>query len=336
MGRLQRMTELLMQSTGLAGLEAMIAPMPGAIVLMYHSVADERDRAWIDPANNLDPDLFRAQMSFLAKHRTVISMNELVGAMAQSRELPAGAVVLTFDDGYLNNLRVATPILREFGLAATMYLPTKHIDGGETQWIDRLFVAFSRRTRSVVSLGGGERGDVQDEGTRRRAIEHHRTRLLSASYAQREAALRELEDDLRPEGTPPRTTMNWDDVRRLRTEHAGWEIGVHTVEHRDLSVCDLPTIGAEIAGCVATFEREIGDRPRHFSFPYGRSTAASRGLVGAAEIQSAVASRADGQVRSGEDVLWIPRVQAPRSFREFRARTSAAYPGVLGRLGRLS
>lgn len=335
MGLLRTFTEMLMQSTGLGRLEDAFAPRPGAVVLMYHSVADELDRDWIDPANDLNPAVFREQMAFLSSHRVVISLGELVGAMIQRREVPTGAVVLTFDDGYLNNLRVATPILREFGLPATLFLPTRYIDGGEAQWIDRLYVAFTRRTRHLASVGeSGERADVQNEAVRHRTIASLRRRLLSASYGERAALLGQLEADLAPAGIPPRTTMNWDDVRLLRSEHPGWELGVHTVEHRDLSACDEQAARAEITGCVAVFEREVGSLPRHFSFPYGRSTAATRGMIGAAGLQSAVASRADGQARSGDDPTWIPRVEAPRTEAAFGARTSAAYPGIVGRLAR--
>lgn len=334
MGVLATITEYLMQSTGLARLEEALAPMPGAVVLMYHSVADGHDREWIDPANDMNPAVFRDQMAFLSSSRKVVSMGELVGAIIQGRELPAGAVALTFDDGYLNNLRVATPILREFGLPATLYLPTAYIDTGEAQWIDRLFVAVTRRGRHEVTVDdSGTRADLRDERVRRSAVEHLRRRLLAASYAQRAVILRAIETELEPTVSPPRTTMNWDDVRRLRSEHPGWELGVHTVEHRDLSACDEPTARAEITGCIEVFERQVGDRPRHFSFPYGRSTVATRALVGAAGLQSAVASRPDGPPRSGSDPRWIPRVEAPRSSIAFRARTSAAYPGVAGRLG---
>lgn len=326
-----------MRTTKLDALEARIAPASGAVVLMYHSVSDESDREWIDPSNDMPSDVFREQMAFLARERRVVSMGELVDAMKRGDELPPGAVALTFDDGYLNNLRVAAPILKEFGLPATLYLPTRYIDGGETQWVDRLFVAFERRTRHTLVIDARNSGFEWDVGTPERAAEVKemcRSRLLSASYADRNDLLTHLESQLAPSGSPPRTTMNWEDVRRLTSEYSDWEIGAHTVGHRDLNACDATEAELEIRGSAATIKQQLGSQPRHFSFPYGRSIEKSREMVGGAGFDSAVAARSDGWDRSGSDPLWIGRVEAPRSMEDLKFRTSAAYPGIAGRLGR--
>lgn len=326
-----------MRTTRLDALEAKIAPASGAVVLMYHSVSDGSDREWVDPSNDMPSDIFREQMAFLARERRVVSMGELVDARKRGDELPPGAVALTFDDGYLNNLRVAAPILKEFGLPATLYLPTRYIDGGETQWVDRLFVAFERRTRHALQIDTPILAIEANLSVRQRAAdakERFRALLLSASYADRNDLLAQLESQLAPSGSPPRSTMNWEDVRRLTSQYPGWEIGAHTVGHRDLNACDAAEAELEVRGSAATIKEQLGSQPRHFSFPYGRSVENSREMVGRAGFDSAVAARSDGWDRSGSNPLWIGRVEAPRSMEELKFRTSAAYPGIAGRLGR--
>ena len=59
----------------------------GAIVLMYHSVADRDEAAWIDPRNHVPADVFARQMAFLAEHRKVVSLAQLV---TRARDTPAG------------------------------------------------------------------------------------------------------------------------------------------------------------------------------------------------------------------------------------------------------
>ena len=56
----------------------------------------------------------------------------------QSGDLPHDAVALTFDDGYLDNLRQAKPILEAAGVPATVFLTTGRIGTGEEFWWDEL------------------------------------------------------------------------------------------------------------------------------------------------------------------------------------------------------
>ncbi len=95
----------------------------GIIILMYHRVNDD-----------LPPDelvvstrRFRAQMQYLAEHYDVIGIEDLVD-LYSSNKFPVPSkrkkVVITFDDGFLDNFENAYPILKEFRLPATIFLAT--------------------------------------------------------------------------------------------------------------------------------------------------------------------------------------------------------------------
>jgi peptidoglycan/xylan/chitin deacetylase (PgdA/CDA1 family) len=98
-------------------------------IFMYHCVAKVPQ----DP-NNLcvTPDRFAEQMAWL-KRRGLrgVAVAELVDAMRDGRH--RGMVGLTFDDGYLNVLDSALPVLREHGFTATMYIISDRI-GGTNEW----------------------------------------------------------------------------------------------------------------------------------------------------------------------------------------------------------
>src|SRR5262249_8047209 len=108
--------------SGLASFYVKARGIRGAVILMYHSVAGEPDSRWLDPRNHLAPAALEEQLSFLARHRRVVPMSELVRALDEGRDLEAGSVVLTFDDGYRDNLTVAAPLLAEKKLPALLYL----------------------------------------------------------------------------------------------------------------------------------------------------------------------------------------------------------------------
>ncbi|PKO84464.1 MAG: hypothetical protein CVU17_02365 [Betaproteobacteria bacterium HGW-Betaproteobacteria-11] len=93
-------------------------------VLMYHHVSPTPGLVTISPEN------FRAQMAYLAQNgwRTIGS-RELEDFFA-GKPLPEKSLMLTFDDGWLDNWLHAHPILREFGLKAVLFLITGWIGDG--------------------------------------------------------------------------------------------------------------------------------------------------------------------------------------------------------------
>jgi glycosyltransferase involved in cell wall biosynthesis/peptidoglycan/xylan/chitin deacetylase (PgdA/CDA1 family) len=105
----------------------------GIPVLMYHAFSDggERDR-YTQPKRS-----FARQMTLLRALRyRVIPLGELVEAVQEGRDLPRHAVVLTADDGYEDNLRIARPILRRLDFPATVFLVSQRL-GGSNEWSGR-------------------------------------------------------------------------------------------------------------------------------------------------------------------------------------------------------
>jgi peptidoglycan/xylan/chitin deacetylase (PgdA/CDA1 family) len=93
-------------------------------VLMYHHVSPNPGLVTVSPA------AFRQQIEALATAgwRTP-SSGELV-AFYQGQPLPRKTVLITFDDGYLDNYIHAYPVLAEFGLNAIIFLVTSWIHDG--------------------------------------------------------------------------------------------------------------------------------------------------------------------------------------------------------------
>jgi peptidoglycan/xylan/chitin deacetylase (PgdA/CDA1 family) len=93
-------------------------------VLMYHHVSPSPGLV------TLSPEIFRDQMRWLAEHgyRT-IGCDDLARFLA-GEPLPEKSVLLTFDDGYLDNYVYAHPILAEFGLKAALFIVTGRIGDG--------------------------------------------------------------------------------------------------------------------------------------------------------------------------------------------------------------
>lgn len=97
---------------------------PGVRILMYHRV----DTLPVYDQLTVTPENFRQQLAILVRHYRVISLSQALVELAQGVVIRK-TVVITFDDGYLDNAINAQPLLAECGLPATVFVTTGFADG---------------------------------------------------------------------------------------------------------------------------------------------------------------------------------------------------------------
>lgn len=117
-------------------------------VLMYHHVSRSPGLVTVSPEN------FRAQMQDLANARWhTVSSTEIADFLAGGA-LPKRSVAITFDDGYLDNYVHAFPVLREFGLRATLFAVTGWVSDGPARKIsDDVVLPDHRGCKAAISAG---------------------------------------------------------------------------------------------------------------------------------------------------------------------------------------
>lgn len=100
-------------------------------VLMYHSVAP-RIEDWDFSCLSLSPEVFEDQIARLSRSGyKSITLSEAYDYVAGKTRLPPRAIVITFDDGYLDNWVFAFPILKKYGMKGTVFVSTDFIDRTE-------------------------------------------------------------------------------------------------------------------------------------------------------------------------------------------------------------
>jgi peptidoglycan/xylan/chitin deacetylase (PgdA/CDA1 family) len=102
-------------------------------ILLYHSIAEEcapQFRRWA-----IHPEMFAAQMEMLHEQAyTPLTVTQFVTAINNKSALPERPVIVTFDDGFADFYTDALPILKEFGVPATLYITTGFI-GETSRWL---------------------------------------------------------------------------------------------------------------------------------------------------------------------------------------------------------
>ena len=148
----------------------------GVRILGYHRVTDEPDRL------SVTPERFRAQME------AVRAAGHVPVPLSQVYDLLAGdaggrSVAVTFDDGYLDNLQHALPVLEDLGIPATVFLPTAVIDrDAEATWYGSVQPPFLTWD-DVAALTASGLVEVQPHG-----VAHYALPALSDAEVRDEIA----------------------------------------------------------------------------------------------------------------------------------------------------
>ncbi|MGH9463242.1 MAG: polysaccharide deacetylase family protein [Vicinamibacteria bacterium] len=304
---------------------------PSVAILMYHRVHDAVTDPWdlcVSPAH------FNEQMEYLRRHYAVLSLPKLIELIAAGR-LPRRAVVLTFDDGYADNLFNAKPILDRWDLPATFFVTTGNLGQSREFWWDvlsRLFLEPGRLpaslnirlNREILSweLGGSAvytdkdcrchstwRANGTDDPTPRHVIVRALNKRL---YKLPEIEKRQILDQLftwanaSPEGRPSSQTLSPEEL--ICVEDGGLvDVGAHSVTHPVLSALPAATQRDEITLCKFQLEEILGHKVSSFCYPHGAYTAETVALVRSAAFTSAcsVVSRPVGP---NADPFQLPRI----------------------------
>ena len=282
-------------------------------ILRYHSVSTTSSGAYfyVSPNISIPPEVFDAQMAFLAGRYRCLRLDEVVEALHGGRQLPRNAVVVTFDDGYRDNYEYAYPILRRHGIPAMFYVTTGCLDGGEPLWTSEIRrIAHDARRPQMTDPVTQAEYELATPAGREAAIRAIKTYLVKLPHARRTATLAELR--ARADATPRperRTMMTWAEVREM-AEH-GMDVGAHTVTHPRLPAMPLAEAEREIRDSRAELATRVGKPVAHFSYPNpGDGQHFNRvvqQIVARAGFATAVTSN-PGYVHAGADAFALDRL----------------------------
>jgi peptidoglycan/xylan/chitin deacetylase (PgdA/CDA1 family) len=288
---------------------------------MYHRIAAPAVDPW---GLAVRPEHFEQHLRVL-RSRTVLSMSEFVDRL-ERRTLPGKAVAITFDDGYVDNLREAKPRLAAAGMPATVFVTTGAVGQPTEYWwdelaraillhpgsldrdvligADRYHLAFSNRDGTARVWRAWE----PPPGAREAAFLAVWRRLRDMPARQRETAMNILREVLGP--LPPAANdlpMTSSEVADLAAGGL-FEIGGHTVTHPALPTLPPSEQADEILHGRLACEQIVNRAIAGFAYPHGAVDADSRAAVRACGFRWACSTEARPVPRRDYDRYALPRV----------------------------
>jgi peptidoglycan/xylan/chitin deacetylase (PgdA/CDA1 family) len=294
---------------------------PGMLpaILMYHRVAEPSVDPWL---LSVTPETFARHMRALRERRSPLSMTDFVARMRDGT-LPRNAIAVTFDDGYLDNLANAKPLLEEFEIPATIFVASGFIGRREEFWWDELAKLFLLQPRDWTVADAPKDGAL--------------ARLLALSGAATAASMRG--GDHWDVGRPIWAWLRLQPIETIRLEMANlraelgptdqgplerpmtegelrdWlaggltAIAGHTVTHPVMTDIEPDQCADEIRRSVLRCAEIAGARHEGFAYPFGDRDESVATLLRDAGVAWACSTRSAPIRRNEPDFYDLPRIQ---------------------------
>lgn len=239
----------------------------GDVVIMYHNVLPKTKQD-LNMRNIAVAD-FHQSLDYLKKKVDVVPLREILTTKSNSAR-----VSITFDDGLVNNLHHALPVLEDLKLHATFFVPTPWINGNNMLWPDELSRILSK-----------VKGDVEFDDRKFTRVYKNQFREVVGGEKLENALLKvhpfsvdgiltklkndagiDLDKDLAPEDEW--RVMKGEEIKILSASNYV-EIGSHSVSHKYLPLLNDQQLISELVESKRYLEQVCRKDIDMFAFPFG-------------------------------------------------------------------
>jgi peptidoglycan/xylan/chitin deacetylase (PgdA/CDA1 family) len=308
-------------------------------ILMYHRVTRDASDDPFGLGMCVRLPHFEEQIAYLQRHFNVLPVDEVAQRLARAEPLPPATLSITFDDGYLDNLLLAQPVLERYGLPWSLYVTTGGLEDTRPFWWDRTIRAVAATHAERLDLDGLPEsfggGSLSLAGSSRRATVEHLletlwalpiARTLVCVQAIEERLLRGVSDGEGPQA-PRMSPSQLNDL----AGRPGVSIGAHTVRHPNLNLLPADEVAWEMRASRQALENLLQRPVPGFVYPGGRMNAEVVELARAAGFRYALSTESHLNLLPA-DLLCLGRVGMPdANVADFRRSLHSLAQRVLNR-----
>ena len=324
--------------SGLLGLLIRRRYAQQGLVLLYHRVLPESVSARSHSSNAIivTPTTFTRHLRVLRRHFNFVSPFEFEEWWQGKRYFSKPPCLISFDDGWKDNLEYALPILRAANAPAIIFLPTDYIGTGRVFWQERLsglldILGRHPELRSHPLVARLTLDDVfqQDALARSNQSRDVARRFKTHTPEQIDSIVTEVADLVRTVTGPVEPAsidayLNWQDVQTMLPENI--HFGSHAVTHRILTRLDTATLQNELSTSKQILERQLGKAVRMLAYPNGDHDETTCRIAHESGYSLAFTT-VPGWVQPGVDPYRLKRINIHEGGHRY---TALLYASILG------
>jgi len=262
-------------------------------VLLYHRVIDLD----YDPQQLcVGVNQFAKQLEVLKQKSVFLGLEEFTHLLQNNKKFPKNSFLISFDDGYADNLHNALPILESLNLPAIFYISTAGINTDNLMWWDELDLIFRKKNDGTLAA--------------KQLYKDYLVKCKTAgSLNERNTLLNEIRSIavLTEADKQNHKMLTTQELKKLGASKQV-TIGAHTVNHLSLAHLNDADKKQEIENSAKALS-VLGNKIEHFSFPYGEKSDYDEKTIQICKdfgFKSVSANYA-GYVTKGTDLFSFPR-----------------------------
>lgn len=250
-----------------------------SFIVLYHGIAPSIANYGIYNYRKkfILPGSFRAHLSWFQSHFEIIPLSTLIERFLKGAKSPRRYLAITFDDGYENVYRYAFPLLKEFGMPATIFITTDLVEKRSPLWVDRLeyTLGHTELQKVEVTLGGYQRSfRLENLQERMDADTYLRNNFKKIPDSERRTLLEKIESHCGATlastfETSPYRGLTWDQILTMKEDKI--KFAPHTMSHPILTHMPLEQAEEEIVESYRLLKKRAGDSLPIFAYPNGQS-----------------------------------------------------------------
>lgn len=248
------------------------------LIFYYHRVCNPEDDFLSSPDLVVSKNNFERQMEFIKEEFNVLPLDVMIDHFKKGKTLSCRDIAITFDDGYIDNYVNAYPILKKYGIPASIFLTTGYIGSNNLLWWDRLSLIIKAMRGANITWDDFSSGLLtrelknllSNEKKLKRSLTPLTNYLKSVGLHKRESIIQYLgkiilkSDNLL---SHQRVFLSWQEIKEMSGN--GITFGSHSHTHAILTEMDDACMNREISLSKELIRENIGSEPEGFSYPDG-------------------------------------------------------------------
>jgi peptidoglycan/xylan/chitin deacetylase (PgdA/CDA1 family) len=274
-GERERLARVMLGS-GFVSLLSLLPARDSLLVLTYHRVGDAESDPWDPAIFSATGEEFEEQVAYLKRKQMLVTLEEALAFVdgTEKDRTSRCRVLITFDDGYLDNYEIAFSILRSQGAQGVFFLCSNLVGSNFVPWWDRIayLVKSSAKRRFTLRYPNPLDVDIDKNGlgqSLRKILDLYK----SPANLDFERFMGDLSDVLGAAEMPvvPRRFLSWDEAQEMIA--GGMAIGAHTHTHPMLSKLEEQEQRRELTLSRAIIQEKLNTKADSFAYPFGSKTA---------------------------------------------------------------